>query len=187
MHELVCQAKSLLETQIDAVPAMEKLAASLGLSTRHFYRVFREHTGLSPYQYHLQLRIERAKQMLHGTGMSVKEVAARIGLRESVPFFQSLQTEDRHVAQPMAQSGTHREKMTEKRRCSVEGLPNHYPGNQFLIKIVGRFFGAIFNKIGKTNLGSNPTIPQSNQVNEGTRIDLCNKRSQLIVTNRRIK
>lgn len=52
MHELVCQAKSLLETQVEAIPSMKKLAASLNLSTTHFYRIFHEHTGLSPYQYH---------------------------------------------------------------------------------------------------------------------------------------
>ena len=86
MHEIVCQAKSLLETQVDAIPAIEKLAASLGLSTTHFYRVFREHTGLSPYQYHMQLRIERAKQMLHGTVLSVKEIAAALAFQSQFHF-----------------------------------------------------------------------------------------------------
>jgi AraC-like DNA-binding protein len=86
MHEIVCQAKSLLETQVDAIPAIEKMAASLGLSTTHFYRVFREHTGLSPYQYHLQLRIERAKQMLHGTTMNVKEIAASLAFESPFHF-----------------------------------------------------------------------------------------------------
>jgi AraC-like DNA-binding protein len=86
MHELVCQAKSLLETQTDATPSMEHLAASLGLSTTHFYRVFKQHTGLSPYQYHLQLRIERAKQMLHGTTMNVKEIAAALAFESPFHF-----------------------------------------------------------------------------------------------------
>ena len=86
MHELVCRAKSLLETQMGALPTIEKLAAALGLSTTHFYRVFREHTGLSPYQYHLQLRIERAKQMLHGTSMNVKEIAAAAAFESPFHF-----------------------------------------------------------------------------------------------------
>ena len=86
MHTLVCQAKSLLETQVDSIPAMEKLAASLGLSTTHFYRVFREHTGLSPYQYHQELRIERAKQMLHGTAMNIKEIATSLAFESQFHF-----------------------------------------------------------------------------------------------------
>jgi AraC-like DNA-binding protein len=86
MHELVCQAKSLLETQVGAIPSMKKLAASLGLSATHFHRVFRAHTGLSPYQYHLQLRIERAKQMLHGTRLSVKEIANSLAFESPFHF-----------------------------------------------------------------------------------------------------
>jgi transcriptional regulator GlxA family with amidase domain len=85
-HELVCQAKSLLETQMDAIPTIDKLAGSLGLSTRQFYRIFREHTGLSPYRYHLQLRIERAKRMLHGTNMSIKEIAAALTFESPFHF-----------------------------------------------------------------------------------------------------
>jgi len=86
MHELVCRAKSLLETQVETIPTMKKLAASLGLSTTHFYRVFREHTGLTPYQYHLQLRIERAKQMLLGTTSSVKEIANALAFESPFHF-----------------------------------------------------------------------------------------------------
>ena len=86
MHELVCRAKSLLETQLEAIPSIESIAASLGLSTTHFYRVFREHTGLSPYQYHLQLRIERAKQMLRGTTLSVKEIAGALAFESQFHF-----------------------------------------------------------------------------------------------------
>jgi AraC-like DNA-binding protein len=86
MHELVCQAKTLLESQLETVPPMSKLAASLGLSRTHFHRVFREHTGLSPYQFHLQLRIERAKQILLGTTVSVKEVASMLGFESPFHF-----------------------------------------------------------------------------------------------------
>ena len=90
MHELVCRAKSLLETQGDAIPAMEKLSASLGLGTTRFYRIFKEHTGLSPYQYHQQLRMERAKQMLHGTTMAVKEIAAVLAFESQYHFSKAL-------------------------------------------------------------------------------------------------
>jgi transcriptional regulator GlxA family with amidase domain len=40
---------------------------------------FRQHTGLSPHQYQLQLRLNRAKSLLRGTGDSVKEIADQIG------------------------------------------------------------------------------------------------------------
>jgi transcriptional regulator GlxA family with amidase domain len=86
MHNLVCRAKSLLETQVKAIPSIESIAVRLGLSTTHFHRVFREHTGMSPYQYHLQLRIERAKQMLRGTSLSIKEVANALAFESPFHF-----------------------------------------------------------------------------------------------------
>ncbi len=82
-HELIRRAKAVLETQT-AIPSMEKLAASLGLSATHFHRLFKEQTGLTPYQYHLQLRIERAKHMLQGTGLSIKQIA--LSLTFESPF-----------------------------------------------------------------------------------------------------
>ena len=86
IHELVCKAKSLLEAQAEPIPAVEAVAASLGISIAHFYRVFKGQTGLSPYQYHSQLRIERAKQMLHGTTMSVKQIAAALAFENPFHF-----------------------------------------------------------------------------------------------------
>ena len=78
-HELIRRAKLLLEANVHRTPAIDRLAASIGLSTTHFYRIFREHTGLSPYQYHLQLRINRAKVMLRGTTRDLKQIAVALG------------------------------------------------------------------------------------------------------------
>jgi AraC-like DNA-binding protein len=86
MHHLVREAKAAIESQADASPAIDKLAASLGLSPTHFYRVFKEHTGLSPHQYLLQERIHRAKQMLHGTSMNTKEIAAALAFQTPFHF-----------------------------------------------------------------------------------------------------
>jgi AraC-like DNA-binding protein len=86
MHELVCKAKSLLESRGDEIPTVEHLALSLGLSGSRFHRVFRKHTGLSPYQYYLQMRMERAKRMLHETKMGVKQIAATLAFESSSHF-----------------------------------------------------------------------------------------------------
>ncbi len=86
IHALVCKAKSLLETRSEPIPAVEKVAVSLGLSVAHFHRVFKEHTGLSPYQYHSQLRLERAKQMLQGTTMTVKAISVALAFENPFHF-----------------------------------------------------------------------------------------------------
>lgn len=86
LHELIRRAKLTLEDAVAGLPVMESLAASLGISPSHFQHLFKEHTGLSPYQYHLQLKIARAKEMLLGPDFSVKQVASALHFRSVYHF-----------------------------------------------------------------------------------------------------
>ena len=75
LHEAVLRAKVAIQSSEDLC-GIGELAEELGLSRSHFYQVFKECTGASPYQYHLQLRISRARELLRGSVLSVKEIAA---------------------------------------------------------------------------------------------------------------
>ena len=88
-YELVRRAKLALEAQTGGTPSIEELAGSLGLSASRFQHLFKEQTGLSPYQYHLQLKIQRAREMLRDSDMPVKQVAGMLGFR-SVYHFSNL-------------------------------------------------------------------------------------------------
>ena len=65
---------------------LAELARGLGVSYTWFRRMFAHHTGLSPHQYRLQLRVGRARTLLSETALSVKEVAFRSGF-ESEQYF----------------------------------------------------------------------------------------------------
>lgn len=81
---VVREAKALLERAGEKPLRIETLAARFRLSEKHFRRLFKQHTGLSPYQYYLQLRIHRAQELLQGTSLSIQEVAA--ALHFETPF-----------------------------------------------------------------------------------------------------
>jgi AraC-like DNA-binding protein len=85
-NAMIREAKSLLDADRKGILAMDKLAARLSMSVTHFYRLFKEHTGMSPYQYHLQLRINRAKEMLHGTNLTIKEIAEQLQFESEFHF-----------------------------------------------------------------------------------------------------
>jgi AraC-like DNA-binding protein len=85
-NELIRQAKSILEEELNGTLAIDMLVKQLEVSVTHFYRLFKEHTGLTPYQYHLLLRINRAKEMLHGTNMSIKEIARELRFESEFHF-----------------------------------------------------------------------------------------------------
>jgi AraC-like DNA-binding protein len=83
---LVNEAKLILEQRAEESVSMQELATSLHISYERFRHLFAQQTGLAPYQYHLQLRINRAKQLLHGTTLSVRQVAAAVGFNDPYHF-----------------------------------------------------------------------------------------------------
>ena len=60
---------------------MKSLAQELGVSYSWFRSTFTAHTGLSPHQYLLELRIVRARSLLTEAEFSVKERKALRALR----------------------------------------------------------------------------------------------------------
>lgn len=58
---------------------LAKLAQLLDVSQFHFSRLFKQSVGISPYQYLIQQRIERAKQLLKQTSHPITEIAFLCG------------------------------------------------------------------------------------------------------------
>lgn len=58
--------------------SLKELAAIAQTSQYHFCRAFKQMTGLSPHQYLIQQRVEKAKQLIQG-GMSLGSVAIACG------------------------------------------------------------------------------------------------------------
>lgn len=59
--------------------SLEELAAKAGYSKYHFSRIFKEQTGKSPWELVTELKLERSKELLLGSFLSVKEIATEIG------------------------------------------------------------------------------------------------------------
>jgi transcriptional regulator GlxA family with amidase domain len=59
--------------------AVERLAARVAMSPRHFARVFRAETGCTPAVFVERARVEAARRLLETTPMPVEEVAAAAG------------------------------------------------------------------------------------------------------------
>ena len=56
------------------------------LSSYHLSRVFKKHTGFSPYEFMIITRINNAKHLLKTTDMLIKEVAFSVGFNSEVNF-----------------------------------------------------------------------------------------------------
>jgi transcriptional regulator GlxA family with amidase domain len=58
---------------------VERLAARVAMSPRHFARVFRSEVGCTPAAYVEQVRVEVARRLLETTALSIDEVAVTAG------------------------------------------------------------------------------------------------------------
>lgn len=65
---------------------MAGLARELGVSYSSLRSSFTKHTGLSPHQYLLELRLIRARQLLTDTTLTIKAVALETGFRDEHYF-----------------------------------------------------------------------------------------------------
>jgi transcriptional regulator GlxA family with amidase domain len=60
--------------------SVERLAARVAMSPRHFARVFRAQAGQSPGRYVECVRVEAARRQLEDSNASVEEISERVGL-----------------------------------------------------------------------------------------------------------
>ncbi len=73
------QVFDYIDAHLDRNLKLEDLAKLLALSQFHFSRLFKQSLGLSPYQYLIEQRIERAKQLLKQTNQSILDIALNCG------------------------------------------------------------------------------------------------------------
>jgi AraC family transcriptional regulator len=66
--------------------SLADIAASAGLSPYHFLRVFSSGTGMPPFRFLSQLRIETARRLLRDGDQSVTEIAALCGFSTASQF-----------------------------------------------------------------------------------------------------
>ena len=66
--------------------SLDELTRIAYLSKFYFLRVFKSHTGVGPYEYLLNYRINKAKESLKNTGLSVREISEAVGFENCSNF-----------------------------------------------------------------------------------------------------
>jgi AraC-like DNA-binding protein len=79
------QMRKNLESKLD----LPQFAASQHIGYSYFRKMFKQYTGLSPHQYHLDLKLIRAKELLLTSDKSIKEISFELGF-ESIYYFSRL-------------------------------------------------------------------------------------------------
>jgi transcriptional regulator GlxA family with amidase domain len=69
----------LFESHVEDPLRIPDVATAVGLSGRHFERLFKRATGQSPLRFYHQLRLSKARQRVLYSGDSLAEIAASVG------------------------------------------------------------------------------------------------------------
>ena len=80
------ESRFFMRQNTDREIDIEALAKQHHVGYSYFRKMFKKYTGVSPGQYHLQLRILRAKEMLVSTNLSVKEICMELGF-QTIHYF----------------------------------------------------------------------------------------------------
>jgi len=73
--EKINQARIIIRDNINNHISPAEVAERLGLGYSWFRKAFKKYAGISPAQFQLQIRLQRAKELLLNTNLSVSEIA----------------------------------------------------------------------------------------------------------------
>ena len=85
-HQLIHQARFKIHEYEERKLDLQQLAADMNVGYVWFRKEFKHIVGTSPGQYHLNLRIKRAMQLLKETDLTVGQIAAQLGFESDFHF-----------------------------------------------------------------------------------------------------
>ena len=85
-HPRLSQVIQMMEANIEEPISPAVLARDVGMSTRQLERLFRRYLDRSPKRYYMELRLQKARNLLMQTDMSVINVALACGFASPSHF-----------------------------------------------------------------------------------------------------
>lgn len=83
---MVMRAQQHIRESLESTLSIQDIAEMLGVSYSTLRKQFKEYTGLSPAIYQQDLKLQRAKELLTTTNLSIKEIAYRLNF-DSPDYF----------------------------------------------------------------------------------------------------
>jgi AraC family transcriptional regulator len=80
------RAEEIIEAHLDGEVPLARVAAECGLSVGYFARAFARSTGKPPHRWLMARRVERAKELLLSSALSIAEVALGCGFADQAHF-----------------------------------------------------------------------------------------------------
>lgn len=104
-HPKLSRVIQMMETNIEDPISPATLARDVGMSTRQLERLFRRYLSRSPKRYYMELRLQKARNLLMQTNMTVINVALACGFASPSHFSKCYRSH--YNITPYRERGTH--------------------------------------------------------------------------------
>lgn len=91
--ELVEKAKNIFHTYFNKQVELSDISKQLGVSVNHLSKLFKQHTKLTPTQYIIKLRVEKAKELLKKSDKNIVEISFETGFKSLSNFYKCFKEE----------------------------------------------------------------------------------------------
>lgn len=85
-EDVINKVKSYIKNHLDGDTSLYVLSTHVHLCPEHLLRIFKKQEGVTILQYINDLKLAKAKQMLSGTDMQIKEIATKLGFTSAGYF-----------------------------------------------------------------------------------------------------
>lgn len=79
-------SKKLLKEKVYLNTDLTVIAENIGYSYDYFRHIFKDHVGMSPKQYQLEQKLNRAKELLLHTDLTIQDVSKQCGFGSAIAF-----------------------------------------------------------------------------------------------------
>lgn len=86
MAKNINESIKYLEENYQKEYCLEDLAQAASLSSYHFIRVFKSQTGKAPYEFFMNIKMKKAKEMLMDSSKTITEISSLLGFSSSSHF-----------------------------------------------------------------------------------------------------
>ncbi len=109
-HPKLSQVIQMMEQNIEEPISPSILAKEVGMSTRQLERLFRRYLNRSPKRYYMELRLQKARNLLMQTDMSVINVALACGFASPSHFSKCYRAH--YETTPYRERGAHAQRLS---------------------------------------------------------------------------
>ncbi len=91
LYSRLILAKDMIHSHYDREPDLDELCRETAMSKFHFLRMFKAVYGLTPYQYLVKVRMDKACGLLKHTTLPVATISAELGFEYPNSFIKAFQ------------------------------------------------------------------------------------------------